>query len=371
LNVLFINLTAFSKTGGLEKFNKCFLKALQEFELMGMLKAESISLHDKEADDEYFKKEKYKGFENRRFSFVWKSVWAARKSDVVILGHINLALVGWLIKKIAPSKKLVLITHGVEVWQPLGGIKKKLLEAADLVLAVSNFTRDKLISVQKTDPEKVKIFFNAIDPSFSIPKEFAKNISLRNRYGLKDDDFVLYTLTRLSSGEKYKGYDVVIKCLPGLLNSIPGLKYIIAGKYDKEEKARVDQLIAELKLEDVVILAGYISDHEVKDHYQMSDLFIMPSQGEGFGIVFIEAMICGLPVIAGNLDGSVDALQNGELGLLVNPNSVEEITAKVLCSYQNQKTAVPADKLDLQKKTLSYFGFDQYKKRLQTILQTN
>lgn len=369
--ILFLNLTAFSKTGGIEKFNKALLKALSEFEQDKIVSSESYSLYDDQANEQYFFNNKYRGFSGKRIQFVISSFLKAKHFNQIILGHVNLAPIGCLIKIFYPKKNIVLITHGIEVWKPLKGLKKLIFSNADLILTVSNFTKDKLIQVQKINSTKIRLFYNTIDPYFIPPSTFISDSSLRKRYNLKEDDFVLFTLTRISSKEKYKGYDIVLKCLPQVVRKIPNVKYLIAGKYDEGEKERLDEIIKKLSLENVVLFAGYIKDQEVKDHFQMSDLFIMPSKGEGFGIVFIEAMACGLSVIAGNADGSVDALQNGKLGTLVNPLSVNEIAEAIYKNYVDRKNITAEQKYKLQKRTLDYFHFDQYKKRLEVILQEN
>ncbi|HEY9363498.1 MAG TPA: hypothetical protein VIQ00_09575, partial [Chitinophagaceae bacterium] len=115
-SVLFINLAAFSLTGGIEKFNKCFLKALWKLSQENDWKVASYSLYDSSSEEKYFPEKKYKGFNQKKIAFVLQSVLQARKYDQVIFGHINLAIAGLLIKFIFPSKKLILITHGIEVW---------------------------------------------------------------------------------------------------------------------------------------------------------------------------------------------------------------------------------------------------------------
>jgi glycosyltransferase involved in cell wall biosynthesis len=337
---------------------------LQDFELEENLSSHSISLYDDQSNDKYFNNKNYQGFSGKRISFVFKCIIEAKNYDHIFIGHINMALVGYLIKLLYPKKNIVLIAHGYEVWYPLQGFKKALVKKADLILAVSSFTKNKLVAVQGIDEKKVGLFYNTLDPYFIIPSSFAKNSALRKRYGINESDFVIFTLARLAATEGYKGYDIVIKCLPEIIKSIPNIKYVISGKYDATEKMRLDKYIKELKVEKNVVFTGYLKDAEVEDHYQMGDLFIMPSIGEGFGIVFLEAMACGLPVIAGNLDGSVDALKGGELGALVNPNSELEITEKVKEIFNNKAMNGVSFKHDLQQRTLDHFGFDQYKKRL-------
>ena len=364
-NVLFINLAAFSLTGGIEKFNKCFLRALWELKQAGVLDVASFSLYDQEANENYFSNEIYKGFNQHKISFVKESIIRARDFDVIILGHINLAIIGILIKLIYPRKKIVLITHGIEVWHPLKGIQKAFLHKADKIFSVSNFTKEKLRMVQKLDADIINIFPNTIDPFFDVPIKFDTPDYLRKRYGVTEENFVLFTLTRLSSKEQYKGYDIVIKCLPDLSKKIPNIKYIIAGKYDEEEKLRIEKMINDLNLKNVVHLPGFLKDEEICDHFKLGNIFIMPSQGEGFGIVFIEAAVCGSNIIAGNKDGSVDALKNGELGILVDPNDIDEVSNAVLKLYSEKSSWNNISKKHLQDRTLNYFGFNVFKNKLQ------
>lgn len=370
-NILFLNLTAFSQTGGIEKFNKCFLKALSDLENEGIIKSQAFSAYDTEADEKYYSNKNYTGFNKRKFTFTLRSIWYAEKYDIIVLGHINLAIIGYFIKLFNPTKRLLVMAHGIEVWNELPFFKRKVLKNADMILSVSNFTKAKLLSQHKIKQNKVTIFYNAIDPFFDKPLSFTKSEVLKSRYNIKSDDFVLFTLTRLSSIEKYKGYDLVINALPGLKKSIPNIKYILAGKADEIESNHIKSLAEELNLNGTLTLAGYIKDEELIDHYLTSDIFIMPSQKEGFGIVFIEALACGLPVIAGNKDGSVDALQNGKLGTLINPESISEISGSVMKLYSERNNNTIEQKLNLQRSAISTFGFKEYKQRLKGIITEN
>jgi len=366
--ILFLNLTTFSKTGGIEKFNRCFLKALSDLEAENNIYSNSHSLYDLETDEQYYPSEKYTGFGQDKSKFVLSSLKKAKRFNYIVLGHINLAIVGIILKLLLPKKKIILITHGIEVWGKLPFLHRLLLKKADRIFSVSNFTKGKILELENIQEQKISIFPNTIDPYFPIPDSFEKELSLRQEYDLKKEDFVLFTLTRLSSKEQYKGYDIVIKSLPALLKKYPRSRYVIAGMYDEIEKERIDSLIKELNLNSIVTIAGYIEDEKIVDHYQMSDVFIMPSQKEGFGIVFIEAMACGLQVIAGNMDGSVDALCNGELGQLVDPESEKEIIAAIERVADEALIWNENKAFELQQKALRYFGFPQYKMRLKQLL---
>jgi asparagine synthase (glutamine-hydrolysing) len=142
--LLFLNLTTFSHTGGIEKFNRALLKALSELEEAG-ISANSMSLHDRGSDENYFSTERYFPFNGKVFSFIAQVIKAASNYDTIVVGHINLALPAIAVKKLYPSKKIILIAHGIEVWDDLKGAKKQLLKEVDQIIAVSNFTKQKLI----------------------------------------------------------------------------------------------------------------------------------------------------------------------------------------------------------------------------------
>jgi glycosyltransferase involved in cell wall biosynthesis len=173
------------------------------------------------------------------------------------------------------------------------------------------------------------------------------------------------TLTRLAATERYKGYDVVIESLQQLRQTHPSLKYLIVGKYDSKEKSRLDAMIAKAGLEGQVTFAGFVPDEELAAHFNLADIYIMPSEKEGFGIVFIEAMYYNKPVIAGNKDGSVDALLNGRLGLLVNPESLDEVTAAVTKMAACKEKYLPDQQL-----LMDNFSYPLYKAKWKEMLES-
>ncbi len=362
--LLFANLTAFSVTGGIEKFNRCFLRALHDIENNNKLIANAVSVHDTEANDAYFPLSNYDGYKGNKVRFLLDTFRRARYYDVVVLGHLNMAMLGLMIKLYYGRKvKVILVTHGIEVWRPLSIIASQCLKRIDHVLAVSNFTKEKIVSLHNIAPDKISVFYNAFDPYFQFPQNFTKPTYLSERYGIQPGEKVVFTLTRLSSTEKYKGYDQVIEAMKKLKDKGIQARYILAGKADEIEIKRIREIIAAHGLESYILMPGFIPDDEVVDHFLLADVFAMPSRKEGFGIVFIEAMATGLHVIAGNQDGSVDALQKGRLGTLVNPDDGEAI----FCALQSalNKPLVNGERYDLQQAARECFGFPIYRQRLE------
>lgn len=249
----------------------------------------------------------------------------AERPNLIIASHLNFIVVAHWLNRIAGIPYWA-VAHGIEAWNVQNPALKRALQGADKILAVSNYTRDRLIREQNLDPDRVVILPNTFDAArFKIAP---KPDYLLQRYNLNSQQPTILTVARLDSGEQYKGYDKVLQAMPKILERIPQARYILAGK--GEDVERVKRLINELKLEDRVILTGFVPDGELNDLYNLCDLFAMPSQGEGFGIVYLEALACGKTTLAGNKDGSVDALAGGELGVLVDPDSVSEIASSIV-----------------------------------------
>ncbi|MGK7394473.1 MAG: glycosyltransferase family 4 protein [Candidatus Cyclobacteriaceae bacterium M3_2C_046] len=362
--ILFLGLEAFGATGGIQKFNRALIKALND----NSLNSENIltlMLYDAYPDEKYISFKNFRGYKKRKLPFIYSVLRQINKYESIIIGHIKLAGFALFLKTIFPNKKMFLITHGIEVWGEITKMEKGLLQKADHIFSVSEFTKSKLVKLHGIDQDKIHLFQNTLDPFFKVPEDFAKPEYLLKRYGIHKNDQIVFSLARLSNTEKFKGYDLVIEAIADLKKAYPSVKYILAGKADQKEKERLQQLIKTNQLDDHVILAGFIADQEITDHYLLADLFILPSKKEGFGIVFIEALSCGTPVIAGNQDGSVEALKNGELGKLVAPElpAISEALADEL-----QKPKINPN--ELSAKTLKYFGFDKFCHNLVQLLNS-
>lgn len=364
--LLFLTLKIFSETGGIEKVCRVAGKSMYELAIESGSSLNIFSMHDaaESESDKYFPSAIYSAFNGRKFQFVFNSIKAGIKSGVVIFSHVNLLSVGFLIKLFSPKTKVLMFAHGIEIWKELPSWKIKMLHRLDYILSVSHFTKNKIKKLYNLPEEKCFILNNCLDPFLPKINSTQKKSGLQDKYGLKNEDFVIMTLTRLSYKEKNKNYDKVIFAIKELLAEHPHLKYLFVGKYDEQEKARLDAVIKEMNLEGIVVFTGFVPDDELADHYNLADLFIIPSEKEGFGIVFIEAMYYGKSVIAGNRDGSVDALANGELGILVDPQKQEEITGAIKRVIENKTAFIPDREL-----LLSKFSYSVYKNNLKNILE--
>lgn len=249
------------------------------------------------------------------------------RPDRVYCGHILLApLVRALCKPLGIP--YTVLTYGKEVWEPLSGMKKTALQDADRIWTISRYSRDQLCQANDVDLQKVDFLYCAVDGQRFQPQP--KSAELVEKYGLADRK-VLMTVARLWSGDPYKGVDVTIRALPQILKAQPTVQYLVVGRGD--DQPRLAQLAEDLGVSDRVVFAGFVATADLAAHYNLADAYIMPSQ-EGFGIVYLEAMACGKPVLSGDADGSADPLQDGRLGWRVPHRDPEQVAAAVIAMLQ-------------------------------------
>lgn len=320
-------LQTFSTTGGIQKMTRTLAHSLHQLSKNNNWAFELWSVYDLDSDlmPQYLPPQNFKGFGLKKLIFALKALSTAAAPDIVLISHINLAAIGLLIKIFNPKCQVWLIAHGIEVWRPLPQYKKSFLRHCDKIICVSSFTRQQMIARHHLANEKCTVLNNAVDPFMKLPVSFAKPAHLLKRYGLTNQNQIIFTLTRLAVTEQYKGHDQVIKVISQLKTDFPGIKYILSGQYDHKEEIRIRKLISEYNVDEQVILTGFIEEAELSDHFLLADVFVLPSKKEGFGIVFVEALANGLPVICGNSDGSVDAIRNGELGNAINADDLDEL----------------------------------------------
>ncbi|WP_017711650.1 glycosyltransferase [Prochlorothrix hollandica] len=244
---------------------------------------------------------------------------------------------------------------------------RQSLSNAELILSVGQYTRHRLLREQTLQPEQVKLLPNTFNAqAFQIS---SKPSLLLDRYQIEYQKAIILTVARLDSTERYKGYDQIIKALPQIKAEVPDVHYILVGKGN--DKSRIEKLIHDLNLEACVTLTGFIPDEELCDHYNLCDVFAMPSKGEGFGIVYLEALACGKPTLGGNQDGGIDALCQGELGALVDPDNIDEIAHTLIQilqgSYPHPLMYQPQA---LRQKVIEVYGFQAFQDKLLGLLQT-
>lgn len=361
--VLFLGLKIFS-VGGIEQVNKNWLYAFSKLSKEKSVSFKALSIYDDNIDKRYVDENTIEVCNSNKWLFGLKAIWNAIRSDVVIISHLNLSLFVSIAKLISPRTKLFVQVHGIEAWRELSGIQEKLLFQAHSILAVSDFTKQSLISRYPSLESKTIVLPNSLDPI----KEYRINDnnvnSFREKIGVDKHQKLIITVGRIHHEEAYKGYDKTIEALHLLKNE--NVVFHIIGKYDRIEQQRIFELLIKFDLVGQVKSVGYVSDEDLDLYYQSADLFVMPSVGEGFGLVFIDAMANGLRVIGGNKDGSVDAIGYLDPSGLISPFDVQELSDAIKSKLSTDWST--ENKMELSNKCKSLFSKEVFEKNIETII---
>jgi phosphatidylinositol alpha-1,6-mannosyltransferase len=362
-STLFLALDIFKTTGGVQNVCKTYCKALSE-EGGHVLPNRIMSIHDhnNQVDLRYTGTTMFKGFSGNRFRFVYNAIKDGLSSKIVIISHVNLLGIVMCIKILRPGKRCILIAHGIEVWRPFNSLKRYFLQNLIEIWCVSKYTKQVLCLNNNIQFDRVKVVNNCLDPYFKITMDFSKPENLLKKHGLYKNQPVLMTISRLADYEMNKGYRTILRILPQLLIDFPDLHYFLAGKAQAGELENIAQLVRDLKLESQVTVLGFIDESELVNYYRLSDVFILPSFKEGFGLVFIEAAACGCKVISGNRDGSRDAMLNGKLGTMVDPEDTIEIESAIKAAFQMERC--PKKSSQIQELCLEHFSFQAFYKNI-------
>jgi phosphatidyl-myo-inositol dimannoside synthase len=357
MKVLALVTDAFGGQGGIAQFNRDFVSALavadrtHEIVVLPRLgTVEAVALPDRV---------RQLAPRPRRLAFSLAALKVAifeRPFEVVFCGHIYLLPVATLVARILRAP-LWLQAHGVEVWERPSALSRALVARVHLVTAVSRYSRSKLLAWADLAPERVRVLPNTLRPVFTPG---APDPATLAKFGLVGRKIIL-TVARISRTEAYKGHDRVIRAMLRIRETEPNAVYAIVG--DGDGRPDLEALAERLGVSTVVLFLGQLGEPEVIALYRASTVFAMPSTGEGFGIAFLEAAACGLATIAGDRDGSVDALAHGELGRLIDPLSEPQLIDALREALRTRPTP--------DAKALSRFTFPHFAGHVDALARTN
>lgn len=356
MKILALVTDAYGGHGGIALYNRDVLRSLCEHE--GVDKVVAIPRCAGDYQGDYPKGLIYEtsGISN---SFLYlkaviKVLINQQNFSIIFCCHLNLMPLAWLISKLL-NIPVVLEIYGIEAWEPRGKwLVEHLAKRATLVISISDYTRTRFLSWSHLEPEKCQLLPNAIHAEEYGLGE--KSEVLIEKYGVRGKKVIL-TLGRIVSKDRAKGFDEVLDVLSEIVETGIDIVYVIAGEGDYS--VTLKEKVNDLKLNDSVVFTGMIDEIVKGDIFRLADVYVMPSRGEGFGFVFLEAMACGIPVIASKLDGSREAVLNGELGAIVDPNNKAELKEAILSSFKEKK-CIP-DKLE-------YFSYHNFRSRLHCLI---
>jgi len=305
----------------------------------------------------------FRGFGRSKLRFTLEAMKLARpNAHIVLAAHPNLAVPASAMRMKSRAIHLIVMSHGVEVWQPLTLSRRIGLRAAAWVLAPSRDTADKLRNVQQVSPERIRVLPWGLDPEFldlaCTPRELPLPDSVpRARYVL--------AVGRWSSAERYKGFNTLIQALPQIRDATGDVNLVFAG--DGDDRPALEELATRLHVRDSVRFISGLTRSQLVSVYRHADVFALPSGGEGFGIVYLEAMALGRPVVGGNQGGVTDIVEDGVTGFLVRHGDVPQLVERLTLLLTNSELAGEMGRRG-HERVLRLFSFGKFEAGLRAIL---
>jgi len=364
--ILALQTTTFSAHGGIPAYNRMVCRTLNELQdlagrsprvLIGTDRRSEVAVAAK-----LFSHLTLESFGGNRFSFVRRVAATALKDrpELALIGHVNYAPLGLMLKRLRPHLRYGVMVHGVEAWSRLPRIKQRALRAADFVMSVSDYTRERIVAASGINPERVYLLPNALAWEDEAGSEFRVSSSESRKPGIR-----LFSVCRFDAGEQYKGIDTVIRALPAVLARVPDLEYAVAGGGSDLE--RHQRLAIEMGVAAKVHFLGPVDDVGLRERYQACDAFILPSDGEGFGIVYLEAMHYGKPVIAANSRAVPEVVKHNQTGLLVDYGNKEQLAEAIVRLSLNPSLREQFGRAG-RERLQQNFTFDSFKQKLERII---
>lgn len=314
MNTLLLAPELFSSEGGIPRILRLYLKALCELsEPSGNVTV--VSLNDASFDSRDLRQYSsdrladWAACDRHKLRFVKAAQRMATSADLVVCGHIGQLPVAWALRKLRRRPiRYALVAHGIEVWRPFSRIERLALRGADRIWCVSDFTRRELFRYYRGDLPSAAVLPNGLDPGMDSAAPAHRSL-----------EFEILTVSRLSNSDNYKGIDHLIQAMPAIRRAIPAARLRVVGRGD--DVPRLHEIAEKLHLGQAVSFLGYVDDAELQRELDNCRLFALPSQKEGFGLVFLEAMIHGKPCV-GSREGGIPEVISPEAGVLVNYGDV-------------------------------------------------
>jgi phosphatidyl-myo-inositol dimannoside synthase len=353
VNLLFLASEAYGAPGGIAQYNRDLIRALSESNHFSRIK---IMVRAGLAEAPMPKGVAQDKPRNNKLKYTLVAIAQSLRfrPALIFCGHLNMLPLCWLLHKVANIPFWIQL-HGIDAWERPPRLIRFMSKDALVVTSVSRYTRQRFLAWSTMDPARVKVLPNTVKRQFTP----VDRTCARTQFGIDEGQKVLLTVGRLSTSEAYKGQDRVLQVLPALIRHHTTLVYLIAG--DGDDRLRLEALAAKLGVTTHVRFLGAVSEEELNALYNAADLYVMPSTGEGFGIVYLEAMAAGTPALGLDCDGSVDPLRDGALGIVSDEKNLAQSVSNALKSPRDPSLA---------DKTLHYFGDHAFKHQVSRIITT-
>lgn len=359
MKILLLSPELFLAEGGIARIMRLYLKALCEIcGANGQVNV--VVLNDEPGRDKRLrgysneKLRRYVGCRRSKLNFIRHVLTLGQHCDVLICGHLHQLAVARLVRCFNPRLRYMLVAHGIEVWRPYSMLERWALRGADRILCVSEYSRRQLLRFYSgLDASRLVVIPNTLDPLLEPDAATNAIATIKPEYPR------ILSVGRLTTVDTYKGFDTLIEAMPQIMAEFPDSFLRIVG--DGDDKPRLQSLVHRLGVSAAVHFTGRLTDEELRHEYQRCDLFALPSRKEGFGLVYLEAMICGKPCVGARSGGAPEVI-NDTVGALADYGNIPALVAAIVDVVRH-----PRDSAIVRRHAES-FAFPVFTQRLAAML---
>jgi len=330
--------------GGVQAYSRRMLEILSAFAVGRDAELDCISLLDASCRIEDHANpvrcRKFYGAGGSKAGFTtacFRLAFGHRPAASVVM-HTGIAPVSLALRRAGLSGPYVLVLHGVEAWKRLGYLERTAARNAARIVATTRHTATRFAAANDLATERVSVIPLALEDS-----EAADQPLLAAREG----ELRVVTVGRLAAEDSYKGYDTLIQAVHHAGQRGANVRLDVVGTGD--DRPRLERLATGLGLNDRVRFQGSLPEPDLRSTLIASDVFALPSRGEGFGLVYVEAMRFGKPCIAGRHGGPPEIISDGNDGYLVEHGDVEQLSSRLVTLCQNAELRTTLGRRALQK----------------------
>jgi phosphatidylinositol alpha-1,6-mannosyltransferase len=280
----------------------------------------------------------------------------ASRPDVQLFDHVGIARLPGLMPPPLGRQYLSLI-HGVEIWNNPRADYLRTARKADVLIANSEYTAQKA-RARCPDLPEIRVCWPGKD-------EMIHNGARQEFMFGEIGPHALLIVGRLSGEQRHKGHDHLLKAMPRVLRAVPDAQLVITG--EGSDRQRLEAKARMLNVKESVIFTGWVDEAQLADLYSDCALFVMPSIGDGFGIVFLEAMMHRMPCVGLRNGGAAEILEHEKSGILVDREDqtgmADQISGLLLDAPRRERLGDAA-----YERYRSMFQGRHYAERLQSIL---
>lgn len=302
--------TALEKgSGGIAELSRQVLSALLKMERDGLLRLSVQVLEGSGPDpqDELFQGDTLppiRWHDGNRWKFALHQIVA--RPDLRLFDHLGIARLSGL-HSVPPHGPYAVLIHGVEIWNGSRPDYVRTARNASLLIANSEYTAGR-VRARHPDLPEIRVCWPGRGPM----EPPSPHDEILDRLG----PHAMLIVGRLCAEQRHKGHDQLLEAMPLILERVSDAQLVIAGGGD--DRDRLEAKAHGLGIGESVVFTGWVDEERLSALYSHCALFVMPSEGDGFGIVFLEAMMHGLPCVGSGSGSAAELLEDGKSGLLID-----------------------------------------------------